>query len=920
MLNLFARLFSPKTSPASPVAVAPVAQGQGAELPQTELEGVTEFVDPGAPYAAGHPVPRWPDHGAAMVTVPPQTLLETQQALISRIRSFSPLMPAEFDHLLMPVFLRYAEWVHLLPASETHHHFGPGGLLTHGFEVAAHAARIADGKQVGTDLNPSERAKYQPRWKTAAMLGGLLHDLGKPLVDVGATNQARTIWWSAHAGSLYSWLQAQRLSHYHFFWRAGERHERHKPVGTAITREILGPEVLAWLLDEPTQDVINLMMMSIANGRTSNNLMSIVVSTADSNSVEEDLRRLAERTRGSGAGGHQSAAALIMHEIRRMMEAQKLTINKPGGHIWVTSEGCFGTAEEMVSRARDHMVERNIVGLPGTTALLVDLLVETGFLEPALDPAGKNAPASKWQLTIAGEGRDELLANVPLSVVKFVRPDLLFGNLPLPAAVKATARAPFVTAADQQAAAESVEVLVAPQTVESALSPAGSAPPTTAMPPPSPPTQSAAPTDGDGPHIETRRNRQDLAPSIENQRRQERRAENEPNLDLPQAMARVEKIGFAGAAFVEVLARIASGRLVWSKDAFETGEGLIVRYPAGFDGLGMKPEELLKLASEAKCLVTDMGSERKTTDREFPGGGGRQKVVILSGAILAAWKILRNTEPGILEGKPVNLDQLLGNDDPGTVAERPATASKAATAGEAAPRGRSESPAAPLARQQRPATPNPTPVAQTKPPEAPATSAPARPSGQRGVKPDRPVTGAAPAAHRKPVEGPRENIMAVDHGKPATAPAATAASAQENAPQAAPGIERPGYVNKVNGQGGNSLAANTISDLTAEKVEQINGYCWLVMQRAVLGEGREPDPNEMRNILTNYAKRIKVRHAPLIKALSTPDNPAFLFKRPDSMNPVDVKDFRINPDYTLPDWVKPRLDMLKAQLSGAATS
>src|SRR5690606_14393419 len=110
---------------------------------------ITETLDPGAPYAFGEPVPRWPERGAAVVAAHPDQLLETQRNVIQRIKSFSPLTPARFDALVLPVFRRYAEWVHLLPASEAHHHFGPGGLLAHGFEVALHAARMADGKQVG---------------------------------------------------------------------------------------------------------------------------------------------------------------------------------------------------------------------------------------------------------------------------------------------------------------------------------------------------------------------------------------------------------------------------------------------------------------------------------------------------------------------------------------------------------------------------------------------------------------------------------------------------------------------------------------------------------------------------------------------------------------------------------------------------
>lgn len=73
-------------------------------------------------------------------------------------------------------------------------------------------------------------------------------------------------------------------------------------MGTAITREILGHDLLAYLSDEPTHDVMNSLMMSIAVGRSSSNLMSNLVADADSLSVAADLKRLATRTQGSGMG------------------------------------------------------------------------------------------------------------------------------------------------------------------------------------------------------------------------------------------------------------------------------------------------------------------------------------------------------------------------------------------------------------------------------------------------------------------------------------------------------------------------------------------------------------------------------------------------------------------------------------------
>ena len=83
-----------------------------------------------------------------------------------------------------PIIERYANFVHLLPASENHHHRGAGGLFRHGLEVAYWSLLGAEEKVFSWDEAPSRRAQLTPRWRLAVMLAGLCHDVGKPMSDV----------------------------------------------------------------------------------------------------------------------------------------------------------------------------------------------------------------------------------------------------------------------------------------------------------------------------------------------------------------------------------------------------------------------------------------------------------------------------------------------------------------------------------------------------------------------------------------------------------------------------------------------------------------------------------------------------------------------------------------------------------------
>lgn len=75
---------------------------------------------------------------------PLDKILATQAELIEKVRNSLGFTVDDFNRLVLPVIQRYAAFVHLLPASESHHHRGAGGLFRHGLEVAFWAAQASE--------------------------------------------------------------------------------------------------------------------------------------------------------------------------------------------------------------------------------------------------------------------------------------------------------------------------------------------------------------------------------------------------------------------------------------------------------------------------------------------------------------------------------------------------------------------------------------------------------------------------------------------------------------------------------------------------------------------------------------------------------------------------------------------------------
>lgn len=390
------------------------------------------------PTFKGHTVPYYPNRGLGVLAAPPEYLLETQQKLIREIKQASSLSYDEFDAYILPVITNYARYVHLLPASETDHHSDLGGLFRHGLEVALIACRRAEALEFGLNENPSIRKFQVFRWRACALLGGMFHDLGKAVIDVGAVDQTGKIVWNPHVLSLWDWVQEHRLEYYYVSWNPQRMHREHDSISATVIARLMPLATMRWMGEYNGRVPYDAMLLALAHSQSRSNPLIDVIHKSDIDSTERDNREMNRRMASVGEGGTRGLSARLTRAIRDNIANSNWRINTPGGLIWHTTEGLFAIMPAIVTHIEEYMRSKgDHSGLPADVVSISQILADGGHIEKSI--TAKGTPKHVFDVIIEGAS-DKGGAGVTVKhkVIKFVNEIVIPDYFDLPPKVNAT--------------------------------------------------------------------------------------------------------------------------------------------------------------------------------------------------------------------------------------------------------------------------------------------------------------------------------------------------------------------------------------------------------------------------------------------------------------------------------------------------
>lgn len=292
-----------------------------------------------------------------------------------------PMEREEIDTYFLPVVRRGLMYMHLLPASQFHHHNGIGGLFAHSLQVATLAVRLGKQKVFNQRDTPRELYQNSKRWLFGCWLAGFLHDIGKPVTDVIVTGDGET--WYPYSSSLTAWLDDNNILEYHFIWQSAG-HNRHQQSTLMFVREIVPQKTFDWLADYGARAIWEACESTLVNPSKAGNLIAEVVQQADEFTSGEDIKARNEgQIDGRRMGGSLPAAEYIMDALRLLIADGVIRVNEKGSILHVTTSGTFiiwtTKASELIYA---RVLEEKHASVPRKIDRMLDCLVTGGCVEP----------------------------------------------------------------------------------------------------------------------------------------------------------------------------------------------------------------------------------------------------------------------------------------------------------------------------------------------------------------------------------------------------------------------------------------------------------------------------------------------------------------------------------------------------------
>ncbi|AZL83383.1 hypothetical protein EIJ81_00520 (plasmid) [Aliivibrio salmonicida] len=352
-----------------------------------------------------------------------------------------------FDTLFRQVIFRFTDIVALLPASESHHHSYPGGLLAHSLEVANTAYNFAKSQNLKSiGLNDVEILRKK-RWQYAAFICGLLHDIGKVITDmvlIGEDLQGNQTKWNPLLSDATTYFREKQIIKYYIDMNSNNKYldtsgrfKRHENVASVMLYRILTPEAIDYITTSPDTGYGLLEeILNVLNGKSSNEYLKRALFLGESTSVYNSFIKV--RSSFHINDHRDSDADMLMSALRDIRHTKEIV-----SCTYVIGGIVFLKYPETITYLQNH-IKRNAIKSTSVNGYSPGELIQRLASSTYIKPASEDVVGLKIQLRKLFHAKNprepDFMDNYGnlLDVVMLEHPTHMFGNGGVPESLPGT--------------------------------------------------------------------------------------------------------------------------------------------------------------------------------------------------------------------------------------------------------------------------------------------------------------------------------------------------------------------------------------------------------------------------------------------------------------------------------------------------
>ena len=288
---------------------------------------------------------------------------------------------------LLTAIERYAQFVQLMPASESHHHAHAGGLLAHTLEMVLAAMTWRNGHFLPSGAAIEQIDEERDVWTYVVFFAALLHDIAKPLTDLRihwrAAQMVEPLRWTPVAGNLVQLTEGRRDAEYlvEFTPKSLRDYGAHSRLAVTLLGQIAPTTALSFLARTPqAMDALTQYL----SGQDKTSLVARLVARADQASTQKSLLS------GSRARFETATSLplieLLMNALKAMLRSgTALPLNRSGAAGWVYDGSVWFVAKRLADSVRAWVRQQAPdESIPGDSKndRLFDTWQEYGCIQP----------------------------------------------------------------------------------------------------------------------------------------------------------------------------------------------------------------------------------------------------------------------------------------------------------------------------------------------------------------------------------------------------------------------------------------------------------------------------------------------------------------------------------------------------------